>query len=69
MLGSCRLCQNTEELQESHIIPAFAFRWLRGPYEGYLRQTLEPNKRVQDGLKLPFLCKQCEGNPAGFERE
>lgn len=69
MLGTCRLCQQTEELQESHIIPAFAFRWLRGHHEGYLRHTQEPNKRVQDGLKLPFLCKQCEGHLNQFETD
>jgi hypothetical protein len=67
MLGTCRLCQLSEELQESHIIPAFAFRWLRGPHKGYLRNTQEPNKRVQDGLKLPFLCKQCERHSNQFE--
>jgi hypothetical protein len=69
MLGTCRLCQHTGELQESHIIPAFAFRWLRGPHEGYLRHTQEPNKRVQDGLKLPFLCRQCEGHLSQFETD
>jgi hypothetical protein len=69
MLGTCRLCQQTKELQESHIIPAFAFRWLRGPHEGYLRHTQEPNRRVQDGLKLPFLCRQCEGHLSQFETD
>ncbi len=69
MLGTCRLCQQIEELQDSHIIPAFAFRWLKGPHEGYLRHTQEPNKRVQDGPKLPFLCKRCEGHLNQFETD
>jgi hypothetical protein len=59
--GECALCERTAPLQQSNIIPAFVFRWLKssGP-SGYIRNTLEPNKRVQDGVKRLLLCADCE---------
>ena len=58
----CLLCQNEAELQLSHILPAFVFRWLReSSGGGHLRLGMEPNKRVQDGLKRYWLCESCEG--------
>lgn len=58
----CLLCQREAELQLSHILPAFAFRWLReSAGNGHLRLGMEPNKRVQDGLKRYWLCASCEG--------
>lgn len=57
----CRLCGETRELQESHILPAFVFRWLKETSAtGHLRFSQQPNLRAQDGLKLPFLCADCE---------
>lgn len=57
----CRLCGTIKELQLSHILPAFVFRWLReSAGDGYLRSTIEPNKRVQDGVKEYWLCSSCE---------
>lgn len=57
----CRLCQTESELQLSHILPAFAFRWLReSSGNGHIRNSLEPNKRVQDGVKRYWLCASCE---------
>jgi hypothetical protein len=51
-----------QELQESHILPGFVFRWLKGTSAtGYLRFGKQPNLRVQDGLKLHLLCRDCEG--------
>ena len=59
--GICRLCQVHSELQLSHILPAFAFRWLRDSSgNGYIRNTLKPDKRVQDGVKQHWLCSSCE---------
>jgi hypothetical protein len=59
--GKCHLCQADSELQLSHILPAFAFRWLReSSGNGHIRSSNEPNLRVQDGLKLYWLCSSCE---------
>lgn len=61
-LDKCRLCQLQAELQHSHILPAFAFRWLReSAGNGHIRLGSEPNQRVQDGLKCYWLCTSCEG--------
>ena len=59
--GLCRLCERPAELQFSHVLPAFAYRWLReSSGNGHLRGTMEPNKRAQDGLKFYWLCQDCE---------
>lgn len=59
--GSCRLCQQQAELKNSHVIPAFVFRWLRETSgNGHIRRMDEPNRRVQDGLKRYWLCTSCE---------
>jgi hypothetical protein len=59
--GTCRLCGNQADLRQSHIIPAFVFRWLRDTSgTGHIRTSDEPNLRVQDGLKRPWLCGLCE---------
>lgn len=58
---SCALCLQSNELRESHIIPAFAFRWLRSrSLTGHVRHSDNPNLRVQDGAKMPMLCADCE---------
>jgi hypothetical protein len=60
-MSLCRLCGTVAELQLSHIIPAFIFRWKRETSGGgYLRTGEAPNKRVQDGEKRYWLCKTCE---------
>lgn len=69
--GPCRLCERDSELHLSHILPAFAYRWLReSSGNGHIRNSQEPNKRVQDGLKRHWLCSGCEGafskNEAAF---
>lgn len=57
----CRLCGETKELQESHILPGFVFRWMKETSAtGYLRFGQQPNLRVQDGLKVHLLCGDCE---------
>ncbi len=57
----CPLCSKQKPVVVSHVIPAFVFRWLksRGP-TGHIRKTDTPNRRVQDGLKKPWLCVECE---------
>lgn len=59
--GKCGLCDNTKDLQQSHIIPSFAYKWLKKSLvTGYLRFGETPNKRVQDGAKMFLLCIDCE---------
>lgn len=57
----CRLCCKPAELQLSHILPAFVFRWLRDSAGGgHFRSSDRPNLRVQDGAKQYWLCRECE---------
>lgn len=59
--GTCHLCQQKAELKHSHILPAFVFRWLKeSAGNGHIRHGMEPNKRIQDGLKRYWLCSSCE---------
>lgn len=72
-IGICALCGEASPLRASHIIPAFAFRWLkqRGPSK-HIRSTKNPNVRIQDGLKIDLLCDKCEqtlSNSEGIFRE
>ncbi|HBD7399452.1 hypothetical protein [Legionella longbeachae] len=60
-MGVCRLCNRQEELKESHIVPKLIFRWLKiTSATKYLRFGNEINRREQDGLKLYWLCNDCE---------
>jgi hypothetical protein len=69
MLGTCAFCGENDNLAESHVLPAFVFLWLRGRSGiGHMRQTDNPNKRVQDGLKFHWLCLKCEGQFSHYER-
>jgi hypothetical protein len=57
----CRLCGVNTDLQLSHILPAFVFRWMKETSgNGHLRSGETPNQRVQDGLKFHWLCTSCE---------
>ncbi len=60
-LGRCLLCDTHGELQHSHVVPAFAYRWLReSSGTGHIRTNQEPNRRTQDGPKHYWLCASCE---------
>lgn len=66
--NTCRLCKCQKTLQESHIVPAFVCRWQkRTSSTGYLRFGQQMNRRVQDGLKTPLLCEECEGRFNAWE--
>ena len=70
MRGKCRLCGSDAELQRSHIIPAFVFRWLReSSATGHIRLGDEPNRRVQDGWWRRWLCPCCENLLGSTERQ
>lgn len=59
--GVCKLCGQTGDLEESHIVPSFAYRWLKGSAAmPYMRHGATPNRRVQDGFKRYWLCRSCE---------
>jgi hypothetical protein len=69
MLGQCKLClKNNVELQMSHIIPKFVWKWLRDSGPSNLRSHREPNKRIQDGPKFYLLCSECEQRFSDWEK-
>lgn len=68
MDGICRLCGTATALRESHIVPAFIYRWLKDTSgTGYLRGGAAPNQRMQDGLKAYWLCGACEMHFSAWE--
>ena len=70
MTGNRRLCSGQAELQESHVIPAFVYRWRRDTAPTpHMRASDAPNLRVQDGLKYFWLCKDCEQRLSDWERQ
>lgn len=65
---NCRLCAKAAVLHESHVVPAFVFRWMKETSAtGFLRFGSEPNRRVQDGVKRYWLCCDCEQLLSGWE--
>lgn len=58
----CRLCGNPNlDKPESHIVSKFFYEWLKNTSPtGFIREPINPNKRLQDGLKPEFLCLNCE---------
>lgn len=57
----CRLCNEDKKLEQSHIIPKFIFRWIKKTsLTGKLRNNTTPDRRSEDGDRLPFLCSECE---------
>jgi hypothetical protein len=46
--------------RDSHIIPRFVLDWQKKHLPGRLRNSQTPNKRVQDYVKGPLLCHDCE---------
>ena len=68
MCHQCRLCLGNKELRESHIIPKMFYRnVVKNSVTGKMRSSLDVNKVVQDGVKLPFLCEECERLFSGYE--
>lgn len=60
-MNKCALCGNEAELELSHILPKFLFRYQKkSSPTGNIRSVVNPNRIVQDGEKLPFLCGGCE---------
>jgi hypothetical protein len=68
--GTCPLCLEEKALRISHIVPAFAGRYLKGTSAtGYLRGAANPNLREQDVPKQRLLCGDCEQCFSVWERE
>ena len=66
----CKLCGKNAELKLSHIIPSFVYKWFKDTSaSGYIRFGETPNKRSQDGFKLPWLCEGCEKLLNSWETE
>lgn len=59
-IGICKLCGCNRKLSDSHLIPKFIFRWLKETGTGRLRNVYNIDKRIEDGIKQPFLCERCE---------
>lgn len=60
-MSVCRLCKDSDQLELSHILPRFIFKYAKlSALTGHLRTTENPNKVSQDGKKVHFLCKKCE---------
>lgn len=61
MIGTCRLCNKEANLEVSHILPKFIFKYHKKTSPtGNIRSTKNPNLTTRDGEKLPFLCSECE---------
>ncbi|AHI07181.1 hypothetical protein BDW_13405 [Bdellovibrio bacteriovorus W] len=66
----CVLCQKSNLLCESHIIPSFVTKWIKDTsVTGYLRGVENPNLRMQDSRKYKLLCNDCEQIFSAWERE
>jgi hypothetical protein len=66
--GVCRLCGQTRDLRDSHIVPKFVFDWMKQTGGTHFRVSGTPNRRVQDGRKYPLLCEECEQRFSGKEK-
>jgi hypothetical protein len=65
MVGICELCGKHAPLLQSHVLPAFVFKWLK--QAGHIRYAETPNRRSQDGAKKDWLCRECEDLFNSFE--
>lgn len=69
-MEQCRLCQCDDvPLKESHIVSKMFFNSIKKKsLTGIMRRADDPNRGIQDGLKLPFLCGNCEELFSKYER-
>lgn len=66
--GECLLCGRHAELQQSHLVPKFVFRWLSSTTPLAIRATDRIDLRVQDIDKARLLCGECEQLLSGWEK-
>lgn len=68
MSGTCRLCGNQRDLQQSHVIPRFVIKWLKkSGATPFLRGAEDPDTRIQD-KKEKLLCSECEQRLGDWEQ-
>lgn len=69
-MTKCNFCKKEVlQLEVSHIIPKFIYKWLKETSTTKkMRSGTNPNKPVQDGYKVPFLCKTCENDFSRYEK-
>lgn len=68
MEGACHLCGRNDQLQLSHVIPKFVYTWTKESCPSFLRNSKEPNLRIQDGEKEYLLCWECEQRLGAWEK-
>jgi len=67
---NCALCGMRPAIETGHVIPKMVYRYLiKTTPTRFLRTTENPNVRVQDGKKFPFLCQPCEDKLGGWETQ
>ncbi len=64
----CEFHRKEAEHCESHIIPKFAYKWMKKTGSGRFRQLGKFNSPIQDGIKKYMLCKDCEGKFSKYEK-
>ncbi|AFH92559.1 hypothetical protein [Providencia stuartii] len=68
MAWNMSICRDSDQLELSHILPRFIFKYAKlSALTGHLRKTENPNKISQDGKKVYFLCKKCESIFSSWE--
>jgi hypothetical protein len=69
-MQDCALCRCAfEPKEQSHIVSAFVYRWLKSTsVTGFMRFGRSMNVRAQDGIKDYFLCEACEDRLNPWER-
>lgn len=65
----CKLCLQEKELCESHIIPKFVYRPVNDEKRREVVVSENKYSIVQNGVKIPLLCKECEGKFSNYEME
>ncbi len=61
MKGKCALFHLEVELRRSHVIPKFAYDYMKESGTKYMRTLTKPNQRQQDGHKEYLLGDKAEG--------
>lgn len=68
MKGICKLCQKEAQLELSHILPKFIYKWInKTSGTGKMRGLSNPNVALQDGYKIHLLCPVCEDKFSKYE--
>ena len=64
----CELCLQEKQLKRSHLISKLFFNFMKkNSPTGGIRDINIPNRRIQDGQKVPLLCHECEEKLSKYE--